>query len=355
MVAWTVGEGLRHRPATARPVARLALAGSAVLVLVLAATTRRLGSTGEVARYLAEPSGGGDIAGRGAAGGLPSREVFVERLQRSLRRAGRQGDYGFALMSLEPDGLPLVSAGLGPGHVDQLLEALGRRLIGSVRPGDLVARTGSDEFVVLLDHVPGMMEATHVASRVREGLTRAFDLGGQEVFTTASIGITLSEAGYERAQDMLRDAQVAMNRARARGGDRYELFDKKMHARALDRIRLEADLRRAVDRREFRVHYQPIISLATGRIAGFEALARWEHPERGLLPPAEFIPVAEETGLIMPMSSQVFLEASSQVKAWQVEFGWDPPLKVSMNFTSTQFTESEVATIALTGSRPTSQ
>ena len=211
-----------------------------------------------------------------------------------------------------------------------------------MRPGDLVARTGSDAFVILVDHVPGLVEATDVADRVREGLTRPFDLGGQEVFTTASIGITLSDAGYERAEDMLRDAEVAMHRAVARGGDRYELFDKTMHSRALARLRLETDLRRAVERREFRVHYQPIISLATGRIAGFEALARWQHPERGLLPPAEFIPVAEETGLIMPMSSQVFQEASAQVRAWQVEFEWDPPLKVSMNFTSTQFTESEV-------------
>jgi EAL domain-containing protein (putative c-di-GMP-specific phosphodiesterase class I) len=141
---------------------------------------------------------------------------------------------------------------------------------------------------------------------------------------------------------MLLDAEVAMHRALARGGDRYELFDKAMHTRALARLQLETDLRRAVERREFRVHYQPILSLSSGRIAGFEALARWQHPSRGLLPPADFIPAAEETGLIVPLSAQVFSIACRQLHTWQDRFRRVPPLKVSMNFTSAQFTQSEV-------------
>lgn len=274
--------------------------------------------------------------------GLPSRIAVSDRLQRSLTRARRDDDYGFAAMALAPDRFELVNASLGRRYGDQLLKALARRLAGSLRPGDLVARVGSDAFLILVDHISGLVDATRVAARVREAFSRPFDLAGNEVFTTASIGIVVSDGGYERAEEMLRDAEVARHRALARGGDRHEIFDKAMHALALARLKLETDLRRAVERREFRVHYQPILSLASGRISGFEALARWQHPERGLLPPAEFIPAAEETGLIVPISSQVFLTACTQVRAWQDRFRWSPPLKVSMNFTSTQFTESAV-------------
>ena len=296
-----------------------------------------------VALHLREAGEGG--ADRGlwdALTGLPTRPILAHRLQRSLTRASRQKDYGFAVMALSPDRLRLINVSLGRSHADQLLEALARRLAASLRPGDLVARPSSDVFMILVDHIEGLVEATHVAERVREALSLPFDLGGQEVFSTASVGIALSDASYERAEDMLRDAEVAMHRAVAGGGDRYELFDKAIHTRALARLQIETELRRAVERQEFVVHYQPIVSLDTGRISGFEALARWQHPDRGLLPPAEFIPVAEETGLIVPMSSQVFLEACVQVRAWQDHFRRDPPLRISMNFTSTQFTQSEV-------------
>jgi diguanylate cyclase (GGDEF)-like protein len=296
-----------------------------------------------VALHLRPEEGGG--ADRGlwdALTGLPTRSILADRLQRSLTRARRQKDYGFAVMALNPDRLKLINVSLGRSHADQLLEALAQRLAASLRPADLVARTGSDAFMILVDHIAGLVEATHMAERVREALSVPFDLGGHEVFSTVSVGIALSHAGYERAEDMLRDAEVAMDRALAGGGDRYELFDKTMHARALVHLQIETDLRRAVERQEFVVHYQPLVSLDSGRISGFEALARWQHPDRGLLPPAKFIPVAEETGLIVPMSAQVFLEACVQVRAWQDRFRRDPPLRVSMNFTSTQFTQSEV-------------
>jgi diguanylate cyclase (GGDEF)-like protein len=298
---------------------------------------------GSVALHLREAKEGGaesefwDVLTR-----LPTRAVLADRLQRSLTRARRQRDYGFAVMAFNPDRLKLINVSLGRSHADQLLEAFAQRLAASLRPADLVARVGSDAFVILVDHIEGLVEATHVAERVRGALSLPFDLGGHEVFTTASVGIALSHAGYEGAEEMLRDAEVAMHRALAGGGDRYELFDKTMHARALARLQIETDLRRAVERQEFVVHYQPILSLDSGEISGFEALARWQHPDRGLLPPAKFIPMAEETGLIVPMSSQVFLEACVQVRAWQDHFRRDPPLRISMNFTSTQFTQSEV-------------
>ena len=283
--------------------------------------------------------------------GLPNLAVLANRLERSLKRARRRDDYGFAVMAVDPDRFKLINVSLGRRHGDRLLAALAQRLAASLRPGDMVARAASDAFVILVDHIEGFVEASHVAERVREGLKRPFDLGEAEVFTTASIGIVVSGPDYESAEDALRDAEVAASRAAALGGDRYELFDRTMHIRALARLRTETDLRRAVDNREFRVHYQPIVSLTTGRISGVEALARWQHPERGLLPPAEFIPVAEETGLIVPMSSLVFRQACAQVRAWQDRFRRDPPLSVSMNFTSAQFTLSEVERTILAAMR----
>jgi len=273
---------------------------------------------------------------------LPSRTVFVDRLQRSLTRAIRRKSYGFAVMALNPGSLKLVDVGLGPNHDDEVLKAFAERLNASIRPGDLVARVEGDSFMILVDHIDGLLHAARLAERLRKAMAEPFDLGGQEIFTKASIGIALSYAIYERAEELLRDAEVAMNRAQVRGGDRCEFFDKGMHARVRARRDIETDLRGAVERQEFLVHYLPIVSLDSGRISGLEALARWQHPNQGLIPPSEFLPVAEETGLILPLSYQVFLEACTQLRVWQDKFHWDPPLKISMNFTSTQFTQSEV-------------
>jgi diguanylate cyclase (GGDEF)-like protein len=245
-------------------------------------------------------------------------------------------------MALNPGSLKLVDVGLGPNHDDEVLKAFAERLNASIRPGDLVARVEGDTFMILVDHIDGLLHAARLAERLRKAMAEPFDLGGQEIFTKASIGIALSYAIYERAEELLRDAEVAMHRAQARGGDRCEFFDKGMHARVVARLELETDLRGAVERQEFLVHYLPIVSLDSGRILGLEALARWQHPNQGLIQPSEFLPAAEETGLILPLSYQVFLEACTQLRVWQDKFHWDPPLKISMNFTSTQFTQSEV-------------
>jgi len=274
--------------------------------------------------------------------GLPNRAVLIDRVQRSMSRARRRNNYSFALAALNLDRLKLITDGLGRSCGDELMRLMTERLTTGIRPGDLVARVGDEGFMVLVDHIEGLLHATHLVERLRESLAEPFYLGGQEVFTTISFGITLSYSIYEHAEEMLRDAEIAMHRAVARGGDRCEFFDKGMHSRALARLKLETELRRAVKRKEFRVHYQPILSLKTGRISGMEALARWQHPERGLLPPFEFLPAAEETGLIMPLSFQIFLEACTQSRIWNEKYNWDPPLKISMNFTSTQFTQSEV-------------
>ena len=274
--------------------------------------------------------------------GFPSRSALVDRVQRSLSRARRRKTYGFALVALCPDRLQLINDSLGHTHGDELMQSLAERLSSLVRPGDMVARVGDEGFMILVDHIEGLLHATHLVERVRESLAEPFDFDYQEFSTSASIGITLSYSMYENAEDMLRDAEVAMHRAIARGGNRSEFFDMGMHTRALARLKLETELHRAVDNQEFRVVYQPIVSLETGRVTGMEALARWQHPELGLVPPTEFLAAAEETGLIAPLSYQIFLEACTQTRVWHDKFKWDPAAKISMNFTSTQFTQSEV-------------
>jgi EAL domain-containing protein (putative c-di-GMP-specific phosphodiesterase class I) len=206
----------------------------------------------------------------------------------------------------------------------------------------MVARFGGDEFVILLDEIQGIADATRVANRIHEELQKPFNVSGNEVFTSTSIGIALSVPGYDRPEDCLRDADTAMYRAKRLGTARHEIFDRTMHDDAVALLRLETDLRRAVDRKEFRVHYQPIILLATGRIAGFEALLRWQHPERGLLSPIDFLSVAEETGLIIPIGQWILGEACRQTRAWQERFHAFPPLAISVNLSSKQFLQPDL-------------
>jgi EAL domain-containing protein (putative c-di-GMP-specific phosphodiesterase class I) len=211
-----------------------------------------------------------------------------------------------------------------------------------VRPGDTVARLGGDEFAILLDGLKSPSDATRVAERIQWEIARPFTIGGQEVFTTASIGIALSSSGYEKAEHLLRDADLAMYRAKSLGKARYDIFDREMHALSMAQLELENDLRRALDRGEFRVHYQPIVSLATGRPVGFEALARWEHPTRGLIGPAAFIPTAEETGLIIPLGQWVVREACRALRAFGQQHPSDPPLTVSVNLSPRQFRQPDL-------------
>jgi diguanylate cyclase (GGDEF)-like protein/PAS domain S-box-containing protein len=249
--------------------------------------------------------------------GLPNRAAFLDRLERALTRAHRGPEYRFAVIFLDLDRFKLVNDSLGHLTGDQVLVAVSRRLVATVRPSDLVAHLNGDEFAILVDHMRAPLDASVVADRIHQALREPFHAAGaQDVFLTASAGIALSDGGYGEPADMLRDADTAMYRAKTQSGGRTELFDPRMNELALARLRLETDLRLALDRRELRVHYQPIISLRTGQIAAFEALLRWTHPQRGPIGPAEFVPVAEETGLIVPICGWMLGECCAQVRAW---------------------------------------
>jgi diguanylate cyclase (GGDEF)-like protein/PAS domain S-box-containing protein len=268
---------------------------------------------------------------------LPNRALFVDRLRHSLRRASRRKDYLFAVLFLDVDRFKLINDSLGHMAGDRLLVMIARRLELSLRPGDTVARLGGDEFTILLDDIHDVSDATRVADRIQHELNQPFHLGDQELYTSASIGIALSATGYDRPEDVLRDADTAMYRAKALGKARHAMFDTGMHERAVALLQLEADLRRALERGELRVHYQPIVSLVSGRITGVEALARWLHPGRGLISPAEFIPLAEETGLIVPIGRWVLSAACRQMRIWTARSGGHAPLELSVNLSSRQF------------------
>jgi predicted signal transduction protein with EAL and GGDEF domain len=225
---------------------------------------------------------------------------------------------------------------------DQLLVGIAKRLENCLRPGDTIARLGGDEFTILLEDVTDEEDVVSVAERVQEELTQPFSLGGRDVFTTVSIGIAISSSGYEKPEDILRDSDTAMYRAKTLGKARHELFDKAMHAQALKILQIETDLRRAVERQEFFIEYQPIVRLETGKLRGFEALVRWRHPDRGLISPADFVPIAEETGLIGQIGAWVLREACRQMNRWNLLYPTDPPLVMSVNLSGKQFAQSNL-------------
>ena len=268
--------------------------------------------------------------------GLPNRALLADRLGQVLARRERRSEDA-AVLFLDIDRLKWVNDSLGHAAGDQLLVDVAGRLQGVLRPGDTVARFGGDEFVVLCDDLSHPGEAVYVAERLREALATPFHLGGREICLTASIGIALASTSTHDTPDaLLRDADAAMYRAKERGRDRVELFDDHMRSRAMARLETESTLRRAIDQGQLRVHYQPVIELATGRATGLEALVRWQHPERGLVPPGEFIPLAEETGLIVGLGRFVLEEACRQAARWNGRCPDRPPLTVSVNLSAHQ-------------------
>jgi PAS domain S-box-containing protein len=290
---------------------------------------------------------------------LPNRVLFLDRLARAITLSRRHADFKFAVLFIDIDGFKVYNESLGHPVGDALLLQISQRLTTCLRrvdtvsrPQDLddksghgdstLARPGGDEFAVLAEELRDASDAIRVAERIQRKLGIPFDVDGNEIVISASIGIAFGTDPNAEAQDLLRDAEIAMYRAKHTGKARCEVFDNAMHAGAIKRLQLETDMRKGLETNEFLVYYQPIVSLITGRIAGFEALSRWRRPQ-GMVMPNDFIPVADETGLILSINRQQLPEACRQLRRWQELFPSDPPLTISVNVSPKQFTQIDLA------------
>lgn len=279
--------------------------------------------------------------------GLPNRTLLMDRLTGCVLRAARQKDYRFAILFVDLDRFKVVNDSLGHAAGDELLIEFTRRIQSSLRRSDTmsrvdqdtIARLGGDEFVLLLDRIEDAAQVCRIADRLQKILAEPFHISGQEVFTSGSIGIAIGDHRYERAEDLLRDADMAMYRAKSSGRARFDLYDEEMHKDALTRLQVENDLRRALDGNQFIMQYQPIVNLSNGRVTGFEALVRWDHPERGRVSPGLFIPIAEETGLIVQIGTWVMQQSCRDLKRMQETIGMDRTISMSVNLSKRQINE----------------
>jgi diguanylate cyclase (GGDEF)-like protein/PAS domain S-box-containing protein len=272
--------------------------------------------------------------------GLPNRVLFLDRLGRAVERAQREPGYVCAVLFLDIDRFKIVNDSFGHSMGDQLLRIIAQRLTSALRAQDTIARLGSDEFGMLINGVADVAEVQSLAERLHELFVTPLDLNRHEIVFTVSVGIAINEGTYADPEALLRDADTALHRAKTMGKARSEVFDRGMQAQVMHLLRLESELRSAVWHEVLQLHYQPIVSVGDGRLIGVEALIRWHHPERGFVSPAEFIPLAEETGLIVPMGAWVLRSACLQAKAWE-DAGLGP-LYVSVNLSARQFKHNSV-------------
>jgi len=277
--------------------------------------------------------------------GLPNRALFLDRLDRVHQRSRRQPSHVFALLALNLDGFRVVHDSLGPSAANRLLIEVSQRILRRVRSVDTVARMEGDEFVLLLDAMKAVDNATRVAERLQQEFARPCTVEGRQVLLTASMGIACCNAEYERGEQILRDATTAMHRAKAIGRAGFMLFDTAMHEQAMVRLKLESDLRQALERGEFRLEYQPIVALKSGQVGGFEALLRWEHSENGLTRPGAFLEMATELGLMMKIGEWSLREACRQLTVWHAEFPQIRPLTVSVNFSLRHVADADLAAL----------
>ncbi|MDJ0658109.1 MAG: EAL domain-containing protein [Crocosphaera sp.] len=273
---------------------------------------------------------------------LANRSLFLERVDLALKRVHEEDDYLFAVSVIDLDRFKMINDSDGHLVGDRLLIEIGRTLETLVSPADTVARLGGDEFAILLDPIDNVNEALKIAQEIKTALTTSFTIQEREIFTSPSIGLTISLPTYQSAMEILRDADIAMGQAKEKGRGRYEIFNQKMHAQALKLLTLETDLRHGIEKQEFDVYYQPIMALKSVKLVGFEALIRWQHPTKGFISPGEFIPVAENTGLIIPIGKIVLGKVCQQIQTWKQQFPQATVLKVAVNLSSKQFNNTQL-------------
>ncbi|MGK7884065.1 MAG: EAL domain-containing protein [Crocosphaera sp.] len=274
--------------------------------------------------------------------GLPNRKLFIEELEHSLEKAQKDKNFCFTVLILDLDQFKLINNSYGHLMGDNLLIQMGERLKTYIHDQDILARLGGDEFGIILNHLGNLDHTLEIVDLIKKGFALPFQLNGYEVYSSASIGITISETKYQKFGDILRDAGAALNQAKIKDKASYTIFRQEMYVEAVNRLELDNDLRRAIERQEFELTYQPIVELNTQKVIGFEALIRWRHPKKGLISPEKFIPIAEETGLIMPLSNWVLNQGCQQMCEWQKISDSYQELMISINLSVKQFSENNL-------------